>query len=203
MTEKDFSLRFSSVEQFRDAMTKHNVLGYFFQTDKELDLGKRIRLRIELKEAPEPFHLDGMVTWRRTKARDDLQIGLFVQILHYERERFFRMVDYYRQDIRGHKKRKHERFQIRLPVTYQIGNDWYKAKTRNISQKGAFFICEGPVLSEGEEFPIIISPDEGDEIKLMVKVAWINGFEKIKGMGVKFKNRQADLRKVRNTLAQH
>lgn len=202
ISEKGFSLRFTSVEGFRSAMTEHGVLGYFFRTDQEVALGQSVRIRIELKEAPKPFHLEGMVAWRRVKTSKDLQAGLFVQLSDHERERFFRIVDYYRRDIRGHKQRKHERFQVRWPVTYQTADGQYKAQTDNISQKGAFLRCKGPVLPEGSEFPIILSLDDAnDQIKLMVQVAWINGFDTIRGMGVRFKNRQAGLRKVRKTLA--
>jgi len=98
----------------------------------------------------------------------------------------------------GDERRRHERFHTSLHVDYLHGEHFLFSYIQNISVMGIFIHSESP-LPIGTVLKLRFSPPDKDLLELEGEVVWVNpirasGDNPNPGMGVRFKNLDADSR---------
>jgi hypothetical protein len=147
--------------------------------------------------------LEGRVLWRRIRpGGPKMPAGVFIALVDRDRARLESIFRYLRSSRHQKEKRADPRYPVLLPARYQTSKGEFASETRNLSRGGAFLRCQGPLLTVGAKFPVVLflEGEAGKGIPLSAKVAWIDYFEDTQGMGVVFDPGQSQLKKVHRLL---
>ena len=101
-------------------------------------------------------------------------------------------------------KRRHPRISVSWPTVVQTRQGRIEARTRDISEAGAFIEC-AEELDLGDDFQISFKPSEDRDILVTGEKAWcgninIDGKDTYSGMGVRFIKLSLTDRKFLSTL---
>ncbi len=101
-------------------------------------------------------------------------------------------------------RRRHPRISISWPTIVQTRRGSIEAKSRDISEGGAF-IEFAEELNLGDDFQIVFKPSQNRQISVTCEKAWcgninINGKETYSGMGVRFVKISGADRELLSTL---
>lgn len=199
-----FQLSFDSAKEFDAAFErKGEATGVFFGSAREHEVGSRVIIRVEVKGAPSPIYLEGMVAWRRARSGGPrLPKGVFVALTDRERARLDGVVKFLRSAARGKDRRTDQRYPLFADATYATATGEFPSETRNISAGGVYLRCQGPLLSVGARFPVTLHLEGGLSrgVTLNGRVAWLDLFEDSKGMGVVFDEGQASIKHVHRAI---
>lgn len=197
---KQFFLSFDTVRDFDRACERRGTeTGFFFGVDRNLAVGEKVSILVSVKGIRTPVALEGRVLWRRIRdGGPDMPPGLFVGLVDRDRARLDSIVRFLQSSGKHKERRDHFRFPVHLEARYQTAKGSFPSETRNISRKGAFLRCMGPLLTVGASFPVTLFLDDDDTkgTQLSARVAWIDYFEDTQGMGVEFDGGQSQLRKI-------
>jgi Tfp pilus assembly protein PilZ len=202
--EHRFLLTFDTVDGFEQALTHDGPdTGIFHKTLRAFAVGDRLSILVTIKGAEGIVSLEGRVLWRRIRSGGpQMPAGVFIALVDRDRARLDSIVRYLKSNKPNKQTRAHPRYPVLLPAKYQTSKGEFPSETRNLSRGGAFLRCNGPLLTVGAKFPVILFLDgeAGKGTSLNAKVAWIDYFEDTQGMGVMFDPGQSQLKKVHRLL---
>jgi Tfp pilus assembly protein PilZ len=199
-----FWLTFDSVDEFERILErKQPDVGIFHRTLRAFAVGDRLSILVNIKGIDGIVSLEGRVLWRRIRSGGPkMPAGVFIALVDRDRARLDSIVRYLRSPSPPKQTRAHPRYPVLVPAKYQTSKGEYQSETRNLSRGGAFLRCQGPLLTVGAEFPMVLFLDGegGKGTSLKARVAWIDYFEDTQGMGVMFDPGQSQLKKLHRLL---
>ncbi len=202
--DRRFWLAFDSAEEFERAFERQGPdKGMFHRTPRTLSVGDRVTILVTVKGSRGMVNLEGRVLWRRIRSGGPkMPAGVFIALVDRDRARLDSIFRYLNSANPQKEKRSDPRYPVLLPASYQTSTGEFPSQTRNLSRGGAFLRCQGPLLTVGARFPMVLFLDgeDGRGTSLKVKVAWIDYFEDTQGMGVMFDPGQSQVKKVHRLI---
>lgn len=199
-----FWLTFDTVGEFERAFERRGPdTGIFHRTLRAFAVGDRLSILVTIKGVEGMVSLEGRVLWRRIRSGGPkMPAGVFIALVDRDRARLDSVFRFLKSSRHQKEKRADPRYPVLLPARYLTSKGEYPSETRNLSRGGAFLRCQGPLLTVGARFPVILFLDgeAGKGTSINVKVAWIDYFEDTQGMGVVFDPDQSQLKKVHRLL---
>ncbi len=204
IAERTFSLTFDSVSDFDKAFARQGSdTGYFFRTSKTIAVGQRACIRVLIRSGGNPFFLEGVVAWRRVRpGGPDMPPGVYVNLVDRDRARLDGIVRYLRAGAEGRDRRNHQRYPLFADAAYETADGTHRSEVRNISERGAYLRCMGPLLSVGARFPVTLylTGERNRGVRMQARVAWIDLFDDTRGMGVSFDSDQTEIKQVSKAI---
>jgi Tfp pilus assembly protein PilZ len=200
---KRLDFRFHTIEDLERALKGHEKqIGFFLDPSWDFQVGERVTICATVSGAATPVFFEGTVVWRRSKGTEKMKPGIFIELLPRDQARLDGVFAFLRE-ARNREKRRWRRIPVRFSAVYKTSKGDFNSEVTNISEGGVFLRCQGPLLTVGAQFPLVLyPPSEKEGVPLKGRVAWIDFFEETQGMGVAFLDGQAQLRRVKKIVSE-
>jgi hypothetical protein len=201
---QDFILSFNSIHEF--AMTfdlqRDDTGAFISMNGSSAAVGQDARIKVVIDGFLLPFYLTGFVAWRRLRSGPQLPSGVYIKLNERERSRLGGIINHFKTSKQLAERRKSPRFPLIAGGVYETAKGNFVSETRDISKGGVFIECDGPLISVGARFPVVLYLDgqTAKGIQLHAQVAWIELFDESKGMGLIFERGQSGIKQVYRAL---
>jgi hypothetical protein len=168
-------------------------------TMQKLDL---VNLRVKVEGSEVLFPMTAKVVFVRQQPEgEDKPRGVGFQIIDEDAKRFDRLCAFVDGVWQPGMRRVYRRHPSDLRAKYYFPSRFQPAKAANLSERGVFLRCDGPLPEVGKEMPIkLVTSRLGHSIRLESQVRWIDPVESRRGMGLLCKGPEKSLQELSNLL---